>query len=463
MNIIKPTFLLLLLCNSLCFAQTLSGTFQGEIAGRAPIFLHLEAEDGVVTGYYIYPSDKVLASLPLKGSIDKNGNVELANSEKPFPAFSGKLQNRIIRGSFKTSEKEKPENFYAVDFTGKYKNSCDNSTQLSFNLSHKGYMLRYWPEDYSYPKECLITTHIEPDGRIYLRCDSLNSKLYPKNDTWVLDNKSDTSSIIYQNVKQKECKDKFVFKLTKSETTEGMPEENPEKRGRFPDVMKVKLNNNYSIRLRKISKSEYIVRMFRSAHLRHSPYKEIKDIAEAQKMLEGRFKTLTGSHAYEIIFKDKTKIIIEEADFIAYYPEVEVLFFSGEHESDYPLDLNDGAKEHVGNPQDHVLSPDKQFLLNGYYHGQDCRVRFLEKWNKSKKKYETIGFLANIGFYLNGNGSNTANDANENPGIDFCYADGWFWTSSRKVLFEADYNDPVGNKFFYEMEVIEHRPNESSP
>ena len=159
MNIIKPTFLLLLLCSSLCFGQTLSGTFQGEIAGRAPIFLHIEAENGVVTGYYIYPSDKVF--VPLKGSIDKNGNINLANSKKPFYVFSGKLQNRIIRGSFKASEKEKQENFYAVDFTGGYKNICVNSTQLSFNLSHKGYLLSVCSnENHICSNECFITTHL---------------------------------------------------------------------------------------------------------------------------------------------------------------------------------------------------------------------------------------------------------------------------------------------------------------
>jgi len=474
MNPLKSTFLLLLLFSTSCFGQTFSGTFQGKIADSAPVFLHIEAKDGVATGYYIYPSGKL--TLPLKGSIDNEGNIKLTNSTKSFPAFTGKLSNRVIQGSFIASKEEKPKNFYVANLEGNYRR-CDEkfgrfSVSLQLWLTYEGYELRYYSD--SDTKKCIITTHIDSKGQIYLQCDSLDGKLYLNGDALLVETRSDLSSLISQ--KETTCEEKLVFRLFHHEdeykTAEGLPKKT------LPlDFKEIKLSDDYSVRFRQLSEGEYIARMFETAHLRHKPYREIKDVAEAQRMLGSRLKVADnpdheGLKNYEITFNDNTKkkFIDSDIGFVAYYPDVEVLLFEGGHASDYPLDLNDSANERVGNPQYHALSPDKKFRINGYYNGQECSPDFLEKWNKSKNKFEFINHFDVFSFgtvgdndhsSLNDDNPNAAgcpeeecnSDHNENQKFDFCYNGGWFWINNHKVLF-MNYKY---NRLYYEMEIVEKK------
>lgn len=82
MKNIYVTFVLLL-CGALCNAQTLKGTtFQGVI-GDSPLFLHIEAVDGVVTGFCKYESQEGV--IPPSGTINNNGNnITISPSDKGF-------------------------------------------------------------------------------------------------------------------------------------------------------------------------------------------------------------------------------------------------------------------------------------------------------------------------------------------------------------------------------------------
>jgi len=120
----------------------------------------------------------------------------------------------------------------------------------------------------------------------------------------------------------------------------------------------------------------------------------------------------------------------ENNNFLAYYPDVGVLILEHEAIGEYPVDLNDSANEHVGNPKYHAISPDRQFRINGYYPGGavDGMFYWLEKWNKSKKKYEFIGYF------------------NDEYSI-FDNSQDWFWTGNSKAIFRY-------LESFYEMELI---------
>ena len=138
----------------------------------------------------------------------------------------------------------------------------------------------------------------------------------------------------------------------------------------------------------------------------HKPYREIADIAKAKKLLKKRIKGIKIEEEYyeqlEVTYKGRVKKVLnviwlgwnkENSNFLAYYPDVGVLILEHEAIGEYPVDLNDSANEHVGNPKYHATSPDGQFRINGYYPGGavDGMFYWLEKWNKSTKKYEFNG------------------------------------------------------------------------
>jgi hypothetical protein len=167
----------------------------------------------------------------------------------------------------------------------------------------------------------------------------------------------------------------------------------------------------------------------------------------------------SGWQEYEITFKDGTKKHLDaDYGFIAWYPQLEILLFEGGHASDQPFDLNDSRSEvtfpedfpynvRIGNPYYHSVSPDSRWRINGFHDGQDCAVHFLEKWNKSKEKYEIIGWLYGYD-----------NRLYNHYIFDFCYAGNWFWTSRNTAIFtnlgDAE-NEYFENTKFYEMEIIE--------
>jgi len=221
------------------------------------------------------------------------------------------------------------------------------------------------------------------------------------------------------------------------------------------EILETNLNDLFSIRLRQISENEYTDRNKETKYLSHKPYKVVTDIAKAKKMLKKRIKGVKREEAsydqLEVIYKGRFKKVLnvmwlgwnkENNNFIAYYPELGVLILEHEASGDYPVDLNDSANEHVGNPKYHATSPDRQFRINGYYPGGpiDGWEFFLEKWNTKKTKYEFVASLINIEepFYYS-----------------FSYTNNWFWTSNNKVLFK--YGLWEEDARYYEMELIENK------
>jgi hypothetical protein len=221
------------------------------------------------------------------------------------------------------------------------------------------------------------------------------------------------------------------------------------------EIFEIKLSDFYSIKLKQIPESAYIAQIKTTEQLRHKPYKVITDIAEAQKILGRRLRVLEiktenadySNRIYEITFKNGTKKRLDEEGFVAYFPDLEILLFEEGHGSDQLFDLNnsnnavtfsEGYPYHIriGNPYYHSISPDKQLRINGFFDGQDCVVWFLEKWNKSNKKYEVVGWfyhLADLPYNI----------------FDFCYTADWFWISNNKVLFKSGWSD---NDNYYEIE-----------
>lgn len=214
------------------------------------------------------------------------------------------------------------------------------------------------------------------------------------------------------------------------------------------DSKEIKLNDNCTIHLKEISQSEYIAKAEKS-YPQNEPYIAITDINKAVKMLGKRFKIIELKedwiqYKYEITFKDGTKKRLDDDDyyFVAYFPQLKILYFRGGHESDQPFDLNNSNyiddrwidfpyRIKTGNPEFHSVSPDKQLRINGLHDGQDCLMRFLEKWNKRKKTYEFIGWLWG-----------------ENHIFDICYAENFLWTSNNNAIFTKSTDK------FYEIEVI---------
>jgi len=107
--------------------------------------------------------------------------------------------------------------------------------------------------------------------------------------------------------------------------------------------------------------------------------------------------------------------------------------------------LNDITDQHVGNPNYHAVSPDKQLRINGICPGQEGLIYWLEKWNPAKKKYEFISNFSDEVLYER---------LKENS--VFYYSKGWFWVSNSKVLFKC-----WGYGRYYEMEFIATAPTPS--
>jgi hypothetical protein len=225
------------------------------------------------------------------------------------------------------------------------------------------------------------------------------------------------------------------------------------------EVKEIKLNDFYSILLKQISESEYTAKKQQSEHLQHYPYEVITDFSEAQKLLGNKLKVIEvydkgqdyRYNVIEITFKNGTKKrLVEEYDFWAYFPELEILLFDGGHGGDQPFDLNNSSDAvtftddfpyhiRIGSPYSHRISPDKQLRINGFHDGQDCLYRFLEKWNKSTKKYEFLGYLWGTESIW-----------------DLCWVFDCFWTSNNKVIFS---NISRGKKY-YEAMFIENKTAE---
>jgi hypothetical protein len=403
----------------LCFANTFQGaTFQGEMVGTAPLLLHIEAKAGVVTGFYKYLSNNVL--IPLKGSVDKKGNLLLTDTSSPFSSFSGKLKNRLIQGSFKATKASKPQAFYAINFRTTY----DRKDWIRrCELSLEGYVCG----------DVLIATHIQPDGRIYFqeKTDRTANKFYLNEDA---------NGFVYNdnNCEVKPCGNKhFILEESEGEIAEESEEsEESEASLSFHRVKTIQLNHHYFVKAKWMKRSECVVKNWKSAHLQHPPHKAVKDIAQVREMLKGRVEIT--EQKTTITFKDGAQKNISDCGWggnSAYFPEVDVLLLEGEATDDCPVDLNDSTKapSRVGSPYSYKLSPDKQLRLNTYYPGNEYNPLFLEKWNPSQKKYEFVALFGEY-FYKSG---------------------GWVWISNRKLI-AGDYGGSIYGAC-YEIEIVEKK------
>ena len=206
-----------------------------------------------------------------------------------------------------------------------------------------------------------------------------------------------------------------------------------------PEIVEFTLNEHYSIRIRQISEREFNVRKEESEHLRHQPYQIITDIDEAQKLLGDRFIVYGAGHyyVYSVIFNDGVKRNFDgDWYFWAYFPELEIIVFEVGHGGDFLIDLNDSniPEWNRGNPQYRVLSPDKQFRINGFYNGHHFEY-FLEKWNPQTKQFEFVGRFDH---------SNIA---------EFSYA---FWVNNSTFLIFTDWRS-WGR--FQKIEIITNEKN----
>jgi hypothetical protein len=418
----KVIIILSVLSTNLVFSQNISSTFQGQIAGGdAQFFLHVEATGGTLTGFYKYQTDSLIT--PLKGTVDADGNFMLTGIKKPYPVFSGKWQNRLVKGTFRAAKNATPQPFYAVNCRGEYSYDTDFSLILSAN----GYQF------VRYDSYLDITAHLH-DDKIYLLCDSLNIKWLLIDSIWMTENKYP----LFINNEGEEV-GAFLEEWLEGDSRIEFPE-------KFDDyesgIGETKLNDNYAIRLRQIRQSEYFVKKWESTHLRHKPYKAITDFEETQKMLGEKMKTVERQEEEdkiietEITFKDKTKRRFDwtfKDGFKAYFPELNVLLSESEAGGDWQIDLNDSREEATkGNPYYHAVSPDRKLRINGYYPGgaADDSEYWLEKWNPKEKKYEFVAFLENHRL--------------------FYYSHSWFWTSNNRVLFKHGWRDYA----YFEMEII---------
>lgn len=447
---LKTTALLaFILCSITCHAQTLNGTFQGEIEGISPIIVHLKASEGVVEGFYKYPADSTV--IFLTGTLDDAGHLSLTGTQKPYPALNGTLSGKVIEGSIAMSRRATPQPFYAVDFRGEY---CDqhHSDYLRIFLSESGYTLRGL--NYS-DKQEPITTFRRENGQIGFRADSLNTTMYLLGDTLALDTLRGMPKFMPHTPWRSYDRGGLSFTISEEFWSSESFGEFPEKDDDFsPDGRLSKLNDTISLRFTQIPQSEYIVSRWTAP--RERTYKVIKDFAKINKLLGKKLKKIeicdpeSGEplyHGTELTYNDGTKRVLDwlydfesyPDAFIAYYPELEILIVESEAGGDEIIDFNDSASRYdIGNPGQTATSPDGRWRVTGYYPGGACDTNewWLERWNPALNKYERCSNY----------------DEHQAEGhYSLRYVDGWFWADDRTVLFKTEFTDAI----YFKLEIEE--------
>jgi len=212
------------------------------------------------------------------------------------------------------------------------------------------------------------------------------------------------------------------------------------------EVLEIQCYYDYSVRLKQISESEYTIRKNESEHLRQKPYKVIKDHVKIRRILRNRFRLksigvdeIFHIPMYKIILKNGTKMRFYTNKFLAYYPKFKVLICETRHSLDGENVFCLKDIHYYGNPKYHIVSPDKQFRINGAFDGLDCVIRSIDKWNESKKMYEFVG-------YLSLEGANNRYDANNE--YDTCWFFDCLWTDNNKAIFS-------NQSGYHELEIIE--------
>lgn len=432
-------------------AQTIHGTFQGQIEGVSPFMLHVKGEGSTVEGFYRYPADHVVVFL--KGNIDDAGNLALAAEQDGYPVIAGKLTGRLFEGNFAWSKEAEEHPFYAVDLRGEYHNQF-NTEYLRLSLSENGYILKSLTRT---DREEQISTFRSREGRIGLRADSLNTTLYWHGDTLVVDTLCGLPTFMSPNGEYS-TSDLFFARSEEYWSSDSYAEF-PEKAGDFiPEGITKELSQTISVRLTRIPQSEYIIGKWTSPPNRS--YEAITDFAHAREFLGEKMKPVltvdpeTGeplSAMVEITYNDGTTKTIDwlydfenyPDAFYAYYPELDLLIFEGEAGGDEIIDFNDSSSgREVGNPAQTATSPDGEWRVTGYYPGgaADTDEWWLERCNPSNEKYEmALDFKNNY-------------RVGEAPTFRMPeYINGWFWVDDRTVFFKSQF--AKGN--YYRLELIE--------
>ncbi|MDR1199973.1 MAG: hypothetical protein LBK94_13355 [Prevotellaceae bacterium] len=154
--------------------------------------------------------------------------------------------------------------------------------------------------------------------------------------------------------------------------------------------------------IEKIDSVKYFA-LKRNADSQKIALEKIDDLEQAKKMLTGRViwgkyddeaqkmvEDKQGKYVYKIEFRDGKTISYDypEFEFIAYFPQEDVLFIAGEHYSPMICNLTTGEEtDEVGDPENRCYSPSKQYRFNEYYSGQ-VDIYFIQE--KSEEKYKTI-------------------------------------------------------------------------
>lgn len=310
---------------------------------------------------------------------------------------------------------------------------------IALTLSDEGYRLENLRDGISRS----INIRLLEDGRIYIHCDSLNTGFYPDGDTLMMYVPDSSQPSLFEFKEER-----LVFTRDTSYYNGASFTEFPEWEYEYaPDGKRIRLNDSCSVNIKRIPRSEYIVRRWEMAHQQQKPYKKITDIGQARKMLGKRVTEIEIQEedytlrALEILFKDGVKKrfggYIWEYSFMAYYPEIDVLVLEEEADGDGVIDLNDSNKYPVGNPSYDKVSPNGQWRLTGLYPGgaADGNEYYIEKWNPSKKRYEYIDTLMDT----------------INSSFNFSYTEQWCWSAGGKALY---INNSWNRPEYYEMEII---------
>lgn len=460
--IMKITLLILVTC-VLCGAikgqpnvQNVYGTYQGKIVGVSSLILHLKIKDGVATGFYKSLSDSAIVQF--RGNMDSEGNLVLTTTKKPYSSFSGKLEGKVIKGSFTRSRGAASCVFYACDLRGIYKDLNDGFSFIA--LSGKGYLRN----------GSLITICMDDEGRISV-IDSLNGRFYVKGDTLVPDNED-----VVEEHRVYVLSDNFYDSSLFVEFPEMIKEFSTYELGSSP--RQYRLEGNLSVSIRQIPYSDYILAKWQTAYLsENKPYKVIADNNsivqilkakgkieiieqkiddEDRKVYEEKGVKLPNRYLINVIYNNGVKRIIMDyydplsdyAFFIGYYPELDILVFEEEAGGDCVVDFNDSSDKIVNNqsyarnPHFDSSSPDGKLLITGYYPGGAAEgiSWHIERWNSNKKRYEFVAFL-DLG----------------SKNYDFTYlkeGSAWFWSDINKVMFKSP--DNYYRNYYYEMEIFEN-------
>jgi len=118
-------------------------------------------------------------------------------------------------------------------------------------------------------------------------------------------------------------------------------------------------------------------------------------------------------------------------EFIAYFPDEEIVLFSEGETNDVPISIKTGESGTIGNPEFIINSPSKKRRLNGYSANEKCIEYFFEE-----KKGASYNFISS---FSNG----------KILGSDVCYIRQFYWISDTDYVYSgiADddfiYNKPV--------------------